>query len=410
VIAADGSSRTVTAEPQARRERLGRELRRHRGLRSTSVQVIYALVAFGLGRAVPQIPIGFTVPTDRITEALVAGGVGVVTFIGIVYSLLFLVVQFGSTAFTPRLNLFRDAPIVWHSFAFFTAILVFSFTAAFSIGGDEETSGLVPITLVTLLLVAIALFRQLQTAAFRSIQLAPTLAQVTDRGRDIIDHLYPAAGVAPAPGAAPGGDERHPSAARRDVVWPRRSAVLQVIDVPPLVRRARRENVAIEFCIRPGQVLDERGVVAIVHGRHDTALDRDILATTSAGHERTFEQDPLLALRVLADIALRALSPAINDPTTAVQTLDAIDSLLRPLAPRELDVGRVRDPDGHVRVLVPMPAWEEFVGVALDEILAMAPTSVQVRRRLRLLLEQLIEQAPSERRAPLEDRLKSLRA
>ena len=52
----------------------------------------------------PQIPFGFTVPSVRAVEALVAVGIGIVTFIGVVYSLLFLVAQFGTTTFTPRLN------------------------------------------------------------------------------------------------------------------------------------------------------------------------------------------------------------------------------------------------------------------------------------------------------------------
>ena len=62
------------------------------------------LAAVALGLAVPEIPIGFTVSSGRVIEALVAVGIGIVTFIGVVYSLLFLVVQFGTTTFTPRLN------------------------------------------------------------------------------------------------------------------------------------------------------------------------------------------------------------------------------------------------------------------------------------------------------------------
>jgi uncharacterized membrane protein len=73
-----------------------------------------------------------------VIEALVAVGTGIVTFIGVVYSLLFLVVQFGTTTFTPRPNVFRDAPIVWHAFGYFAGIMVFSFTAAFSIGATRS--------------------------------------------------------------------------------------------------------------------------------------------------------------------------------------------------------------------------------------------------------------------------------
>ena len=365
--------------------------------------MLYALVAFALGLAVPQISIGMTVPSDRATEALVAAGVGVVTFIGIVYSLLFLVVQFGATTFTPRLNLFRDAPIVWHAFGFYIGILIFAFTAAFSIGREKQTTALVPITLVVLLLVAITLFRHLQTAAFRSIQLASTLAQVTDRGREVIDRLYPAAGDTPFLPASPGA-----AGPRRDVLWPHRSSVLQVIDVPPLLRRAQHEDITVEFRVLPGQTLVEHGVVAILHGHPNAAFDHDVLATISAGDERSFEQDPLLALRVLADIALRAVSSAINDPSTAVQALDAIDGLLRTLATRELEIGRVPDDEGRLRVLVPMPTWDDFVAVALDEIIATPTTSIHLRRRLRQLLDQLTEHAPPEAHATLRTRLDRL--
>ncbi len=385
-----------------RRERLGRELRRRRGLRATGVQLVYVLAAVALGLAVPEIPIGFTVPSGRAIEALVAVGIGIVTFIGVVYSLLFLVVQFGTTTFTPRLNLFRDAPIVWHAFGYFAGIMVFSFTAAFSFGGeDEEITGLVPIMLALMLLAALALFRRLQTTAFYSIQLASTLGQVTDRGREVIDRLYPAADRAPRSL----GVSLDAGVPRRDIIWPGRAAVLQVIDVPPLIRRARQEDVAIEFRARPGDTVPEAGVLAVIHGPCEPGLERATVAATRAGRERTFEQDPLFALRVLADIALRALSPAVNDPTTAVQALDAIDSLLRPLATRDLDIGRIWDEHGSLRVVVPMPVWEDFIAVALDELIPFSGSSVHVRRRVRRVVEELTERAPPERHAALQARL-----
>ena len=369
---------------------------------STGVQLVYLLAAVALGFAVPEIPIGFTVSTDRVIDALVAVGIGIVTFIGIVYSLLFLVVQFGSTTFTPRLNLFRDAPIVWHAFGYFAGIMVFSFTAAFSIGGgDEQISGLVPITLAVMLLAALALFRRLQTTAFESIQLASTLGQVADRGREVIDHLYAAADRAPRPREEP----LDAGVLRQDVIWLDRAAVLQVIDVPPLIRRARQEDVAIEFFARPGDTVPEAGVLAVIHGRHEPGFERAILAATSAGRERSFEQDPLFAVRVLADIALRGLSPALNDPTTAVEALDAIDSLLRPLAVRDLDIGRICDEHGTLRVVVPMPAWEDFIAVALDEVIPLSDSSIHVRHRIRRMVEELIAHAPPERHAALQARL-----
>jgi len=146
--------------PEDRRHELARVLRRKRRLRAGTVQLLGVAAAIGLAFLVPQVHIGFDIPTTRAIEMLIAVGVGTVTFIGIVFSLLFLVVQFASTTFTPRLNLFRDDPIVWRAFAFYTAVVVYSFTAALVIGGDEKTSATVPIVAFALWFAASPKFRE----------------------------------------------------------------------------------------------------------------------------------------------------------------------------------------------------------------------------------------------------------
>jgi uncharacterized membrane protein len=97
-----------------------------------------------------------------------------------------------------------------------------------------------------------------------------------------------------------------------------------------------------------------------------------------------------LSLRsLLVDIAIKALSPAINDPTTAVQAIDQIEDLLRRLARHNLDAGFARDPDGVLRVVVPMPTWDDYLTLAFDEIGQFGMSSVQVIRRLRAALTGL---------------------
>jgi uncharacterized membrane protein len=381
-----------------RANRHGAALRRRRRLRTALVQAIYILSAVGLGLLVPHISVGATVESRRVTEMLVAVGAAFVPFIAIIYSLLFLVVQFSSTEFTPRLNLFRDSPIVWHAFSFFTSVIVFSFTAAFAIGKDPQTTLLVPIIVTVLVLVAIAMFRSLQSSAFRSIQLASTLSAVTRRGREVVDDVYPDQ-TTEAPAAPP-----VPAATAGEVLWPARAATLQAIDVPALVRCAERAGVVIELCVRPGQVIPEHGRVAVIHG--DGAVEvHDLVRTLQTGVERTFDQDPSMALRVLADIALRALSPAVNDPTTAVQALDEIDALLRQMVRRDLAVETVNGSDGQLRLQLALPTWEDYVAVALDETIAIAGSSEQVRQRVERLLTELIAIAPTDRAEALRVRL-----
>ena len=124
--------------------------------------------------------------------------------------------------------------------------------------------------------------------------------------------------------------------------------------------------------------------------------------------ERTIDQDPLYALRLLVDIAARALSPAVNDPSTAVQALDRIEGLLRILAIRDLDAGALHDASGHLRLVVPLPRWEDYVSVSLTEIRQYGASSTQVARRLRALLVDLLRDVPPSRRPALLEQLELL--
>jgi uncharacterized membrane protein len=122
--------------------------------------------------------------------------------------------------------------------------------------------------------------------------------------------------------------------------------------------------------------------------------------SVAIGQERTLEQDPALALRIIVDIASKGLSPAINDPTTAVLAIDQIHHLLRNIGSRHLDDERVRDAAGRVRLVYRTPGWEDFVHLAVTEIRHFGGESIQVARRLRAMLENLIQTLP-EQRVPL---------
>jgi uncharacterized membrane protein len=385
---------------------LARVLRRKRRLRAGSVQLLAIAVAIGLAFLMPQVHIGVEIPTTRAIEMLIAAGAGTVAFIGIVFSLLFLVVQFGSTTFSPRLNLFRDAPIVWRTFSFYTGVVVYSLTAALVIGRDESTSAAVPIVAFVAVLASIILYRQLQIGAFKSIQLASTLAQLAHRGRVVIDGLY---GLE-APAADPINQPDSPNTpspskhALHEIRWPRRAAIMQVIDVPRVLRAAQRAEVALQFKVGSGEMIAEGATVAVVRGETEASLEREILKAFTVGEERTFEQDPALAIRLLADIALRALSPAINDPTTATQAIETMDGLLRVLATRELSVDQIRGSDGTVRLELVLPTWDDYLAVALDEIIALPTLSPTVSRRILQLLDELTAIAPPHRRSALEIR------
>ncbi len=122
--------------------------------------------------------------------------------------------------------------------------------------------------------------------------------------------------------------------------------------------------------------------------------DRDLQQAIAIGPERTMEQDPAFAFRIIVDIAAKALSPAINDPTTAVLAIDQLHHLLRSAGHRDLDTGHVRDETGQLRLVYRTPNWDDFVALAVTEIRHYGKDSIQIARRLRAMLESLIPAVP----------------
>jgi len=163
---------------------------------------------------------------------------------------------------------------------------------------------------------------------------------------------------------------------------------------------AQRADCIIELVPQVGDfVATGDPLFRVFHG--GAILTADALRQSVAvGQERTLEQDPALAFRILVDVASKGLSPAINDPTTAVLAIDQIHHLLRNIGSRYLDDERVRDAAGRVRLVYRTPAWEDFVQLAVTEIRHFGGESIQVARRLRAMLENLIETLP-DARAPL---------
>jgi uncharacterized membrane protein len=366
-------------------------------------QLLFVVVAVALGLAAPRVAAGPTVNAEEVKVLLFSLSAAVIAFISIVFSLLFLVVQFGSTTLTPRLNLFRDDPLVWRAFGFFMGVFVGCAVAGLAIGSDQTVSILVPIAAIVAILATLVIFRALQFAAFRSIQLAPTLREITERGRAVIDALY----TDPYDEHA----EQHPPLLPITGVmrWPHRNTVLQQIDLPELVGVAERSVSVVELMIAVGDILRENSIIAQIHGNQSGSIaDEAILDSLTGGLERTFDQDPRFAFRVLVDIALRALSPALNDQATGVQVIDAIDSLLAPLAARQLDVGGVTTADGALRVKLVLPSWEEYLALAVDEIAFSASTIPSVNARLDRLLQDLETAAPESRVQAVERRRRAL--
>lgn len=168
-------------------------------------------------------------------------------------------------------------------------------------------------------------------------------------------------------------------------------------DVQALVELAKQAEGVIVMPLAVGDTVVEGDAILTVRGGRRALPPTLLLRAVQLEHQRTFDQDPKYALRLLVDIAIKALSPAVNDPTTAVQALDEIEDLLRRIGARYLAVGQVTDEGGVLRLIFPAPTWEDFLSLAFDETRSYGATSLQVMRRLRAALYDLNRVVPLSR-------------
>jgi uncharacterized membrane protein len=319
---------------------------------------------------------------------------GMLALTGIVFSLTFVMVQFSATAYSPRLVLWiaRD-PVISHAIGVFTATFLYALVALAWV--DRSGSGRVPlvgIAVVTaLLVISIIMFIGL-IQRVSMLQVTRMLIFTGDQGRKIIEGLYPPLETPPSPISAA---IHAPNV--QTIVHHGHPQIVQAVDVPALVNIASRAHCVIEFTASVGDsVLDSTPILRVL-GEGGLLPEAHLRSAIDLGGERTFEQDPKYAIRLLVDIAIKALSPAINDPTTAVQALDQIEDLLLRLGRRRLEIGAFRDSDGKIRVLIAFPSWEDFLRLAFDEICSYGANSVQVMRRMRALISEMISVLPEER-------------
>jgi uncharacterized membrane protein len=375
-----------------------RFVRSRRRQRVRVFAILMIAVGIVLGSLMPRIDIGPGVPTFRAGGILTAVGFGILGLVTVIYSLLFLVVQSSNTTFTPRLNLFQDDPWIWRAYALAVSLFAFSMTAFLQMGDVTHVTVALPLFAIAAALSVVALVWKIQAKAFASLQLNLILDMLQRNGREVIEGVYPERPASETPRSQPavptGG---------RPVLWRRPQTTLQQLELRHLVSAADRSDSVVALQVRVGEPLWPGTTVAVVSGDLD---DDAVLASCVTGANRTFNQDPLLAFRLLADIGLRAVSPAINDPRTAVEVLEAVVGLLLVLAPRDLAVGAINSPSGVTRVHLTLPAWAHFVGEGLDELLVASRDSPMVLARARTTLTYLARRVPPDRLSDINSRLK----
>jgi len=202
-----------------------------------------------------------------------------------------------------------------------------------------------------------------------------------------------------------------PGTAPTFVLRATRSGTIQAVDTAGLTAFARRHACLVVFCHSVGDFVPVGAAILEIHGSTPPgAAGRRLSGMVALGAERTIEQDPAFAIRVMVDIAVRALSPAVNDPTTAVQVLDYLEESLRVVGSAEAPGGGASVEPLTSGVVMPVRTWPDVLALGVTEIREYGATSIQVARRLRALLEELNELVLPENRAAVDDEMRRLGA
>jgi uncharacterized membrane protein len=378
-----------------------------RQLSAWGIPAIYAGVAIAAALTFPRFEsrifpgLVSQVSISAATAIYSAIASGMIALTGIVFSLTFVMVQFSATAFSPRLVMWiaRD-PVMSHALGVFSATFLYAIAAL--AGVDRNGSGKVPFVsgwvVIGLLLASVGMFVAL-IHRVGLLQVNRMLIFTGDQGRRVITTLYPRSKSASL--AAGSGDFRA-LPCTQTLFHHGRPRSIQAVDVGAIVNLARVSGGVIEMVAAVGDTVVELTPLLRVYGAERPIDERELQDRVEIGEERTFEQDPKYAIRLLVDIAIKALSPAINDPTTAVQALDQIEDLLLRLSQRHLEIGRYYDSDDKLRLVVPFPTWDDLLRLAFDEICSYGSTSVQVMRRMNALITDMTQAVPEERRPPLK--------
>jgi len=345
----------------------------------------------------------FNFTPDGARTILGAFTSSMLTFVIFVVSSLLIVVQLASAQLTPRIiiRVFADRRLNW-------AVTIFTFAYTYTIAASGRIDHTVP-----QLSVAFAIFCSLGSIAVffwfvqwlgESLRPIAILQSVAEDGRAVVESVYSEPfDTAEKPtgwSAATDGDVsvlEHLGNSGVVLAFARRE----------LVAIAERDDLVIELVPQVGDFV-ARGdpLFRVRNGAADAATLRSSIVF---GGERTIEQDPRFAFRIMVDIANKALSPAINDPTTAVLALDQIHYLLMHVGQRRLDAGQVRDAEGRPRLRFDTPNWIDFVSLAVTEIRHFGAGSMQVARRLQAMLEHLLHVLPEARKPALQQELNLLK-
>jgi len=315
-----------------------------------------------------------------------------ITVAGVAFSITIVALALASSQYTSRIlrNFMRDRASQT-VLGTFVGIFVYCLVALRSIRGGDE-GAFVP-SLAVLFAVALA-FVGIGCLIFfihhiaSSIQAESIIQSAANETIDAIDRLFPAEmGEATGADISP-GSEPPPGVQVWQSIPARRTGYIQGVDYDGLLGFAGAQNTVVRMERGSGDfVVEGSPLVSVAGGKppdDETAAHLDALYTI--GRQRTMAQDAGFGIRQIVDVALKALSPGINDTTTAVTCVDYLTAVLARLATRQFESPHRMD-EGELRVIARGSTFPGMLGEAFDQIRQNAAGNVTVLLSLLQALE-----------------------
>ncbi len=336
----------------------------------------------------------FPTDLDDARTLLATIAAALLTFTGVVFSITLVALQMASTQYSPRvLRTFMRKPITKLALSTFIATFVYSMTVLASVGTKQVhfvAQGAVGVAFL-LVVASVLVFVVFVHSTVRSMRVSYVIESVFNETMRSLQRTNVEASEyqeAPAPSF---------ESDRAMVLFDHRDAVLDGLDAYSLVELARASGCVLRARVPVGTFVTRGSELFEVHGGSPPGREA-VLATVDSSAVRTLYQDPSYGVRQLVDIACRALSAAINDPTTALQVLDRLHAILAAVALRPDPSGMYLDATGTVRLVVPSPGWDDLVDLAFTEISLFGSGSPQISRKLMSVYDDLAALVPAGRR------------
>jgi uncharacterized membrane protein len=339
--------------------------------------------------------------SDPGSAATFAAAIAAATlaFVAVVFATTLVAIQLAASQYSPRtVRIFIRSGITRVTLGLFLATFVFSVIVLVSNrAAVTSATPFAPVvsvsTLLALTVATVFGFVAYLHGVVRLMRVQYLLETIAAESRLAIEENFPPAS-AYVDAEPPLAD---PSPRRLRHTGP--AGVITAADLGGLAELCRQHQCWLELTVGVGEYLAYGTPIALAHGGDLRA--GDVTSFFLIRGERTFVQDPAFGFRQLADVAIRALSPAVNDPTTAVQAVDRISDLLALTGSRPDPAGLRVDASGTVRVTCKLRNFDALLVLALTEVIRYGADAPQVVRRLHGMLDELQSTLPAGRQAAI---------